>query len=483
MSLYEEAASNPDASLFELNPFAEMDLHLIISMFEEENKNSGTEDGYLLSAYGDIGKQKGRLGSFRDTTNSYGGMYEGGVSATGEGGTASASVEIDPTTGLAFAEASWSPPPNPFSNCFPCDLRLTSILDSLPMPDFLQWFEEIIAMVERFIKIIEGLLDPTNYYSQLCSLIDMTRVICPQDLILLVTALSFMVVMYVKLLVRFDFDWLALVGIIFLPLLLLLYSLIDMILQVTGPPLTCLIDMLEAMWGMMESGVDLANATASSVATTAAGAAQSAASVASSTAAVTGQDEAAAEINANAGAIPHPIETDFLSEEMGEAMQDMQIVESLILSISSYNISTPEMFTKFKKVLRVLIEMFSGGDAMKLQIIAALIQLARLIGFLKAIIDLLQQGDAICTDPEIPLSTQDVQNVLERLQRDPGSDPQPGSLPPTTSINLNEVTGLLTVSDTVSGNVVEVPMCLGATTGESRDQINEWIQQLDAANL
>jgi hypothetical protein len=471
-SLTEEAAQNPDAALFDLDPFVEMDLHLIISVFEESNKSSGTEDGFLLSAYGDIGKQKGRLGSFRDSTNMYGGMHAG-ASETGDAGTVSAEAGIDPATGLAYAEVAWEPPPNPFSDCFPCDFRLEAILDSLPMPDFLQWFEDIIKMVENFIKVLMNLMDPTNYYADLCMLIDMTRVICPQDLTLLLVALGFMIAQYIKLLIQFDFDWLALVGMIFMPLLLLLYSLLDMMGQLNIPPMLCLIDVMETMLELAQAAGGLAGTAAEvggSVTFEGSASADGASATAGfGTAATTGN------------VLNHPITKDFMDDDMAEAMQEIRAVESLMLSISSFNIGMPKQFEQIKKVLRVLIEMMSGGQVVKLQVISALIQLARMIGFIKAMIDLIKQGDAICTDPEIPLSAEDVQNVLERLQSSTYSSSQ--ALPPSTSVTLDQTTGTLSVADTVSGQVVEVPTCLGATSQESRDKINEWIQQLDAANL
>tara|TARA_Y100000310_G_scaffold338673_1_gene429066 strand:- start:110 stop:1702 length:1593 start_codon:yes stop_codon:yes gene_type:complete len=530
MSLVDDAAQNPETPLFELNPFAELDLHLIISIFEEENKNAGTEEGFLLSAYGDIGKQKSRLGSFRDSTNMYGGMYDSG--------SVDASAGIDPSTGLAFGTVAFDPPPNPFSDCFPCDLRLTSILDSLPMPDFLLWFEDIIEMVEKFIKVIENLMDPTNYYSDLCRLIDMLRIVCPQDLILLMGSLSFLMVIYIRLLIQFDIDWLALVGVIFLPLLLLLHSLLDMMVQLNLNPMTCLADILETMLQLSMAGGDLSAAAAGglgveagfSVSTTGdsnVGLDKSPTSLATptpteGTAPATINDsfgkeltefgyaeavddleddwDPASELESNQESsslsleapvtsvsvgfgigtvLEHPILKDFMADDMADAMQEIRAVESLMLSLSSFNIGLPDKFETFKKVLRVLIEMFSGGDAAKLQIISALIQLARMIGLVKAMIGLLQTDGAICTDPEIPLSPSDVQAVLDRL----GGYTPGGALPPTTEAALNQSTGTLTVSDTISGNVVQVPTCLGGTTQQTRDQINEWIQQLDAAEL
>ena len=499
-SVIEQAAADSDVKLITLDPLIETHLHMIISTFEEGNRQKRTEDGVLCSMYGDIGKHESNLGAFRKGSMMYGGMadeevdletgewVDTGVSitATDPAGSdttvASGVVGTVGSTGNAFLDFSVSTPdtnpdgsPNIFAQCFPCKFRLNMMAEGLPLPDWSLNYQKFIDEIKKFIEYLKKLMDPTNFYADLCQFIDMLRIVCPQDLVLLIAMLNFLLTKYITLSLKFDIDWLALVGIILLPLLTLLVALLDMMISIGMNPMSCLQDLLEFMYSFTkvtgenasivgDANVDFGTYIREFGAGTEAGPSY---------------------IPGVYGDVEIPMRNEMLDESMTGLLASMSSIETLLLSLSSMQIRIPAFFNMLKDILETLTEMMNDSIMSKMQIMLGIASIIRLIGFIKAIIDLIQ-GEQICTDPTIPLSEDDVKNVINRM-RDLSQDNNSSvnlsrsiGLSPVTDISFDDVGNAVVVTNTITNQSTKIPMCLGALKDADRSQINDWIEQLDA---
>jgi len=506
-SVVDKAASDPDVRLISLDPLIEMHLHLIISLFEEGNRGKKTEDSIFCSMFGDIGKHESNLASFRTSSMTYGAMADEEVDLeTGEwvdtgqvtvvegpaGGEASIQTGVVGTfgeTGDAFLDFTINPPdtnpdgsPNIFAQCFPCEHRLTILAEGMPLPDWSLGYQKYIDQIKNFINQILQMLNPVNFYADICMFIDMLRIVCPQDLVLLLGMLGFLLTKYLTLSLKIDIDWISLVGMILLPLLLLIVSLLDMMISVGLNPMTCLQDLLEFMKSFVSATGEIATNFGGSIS-----------DMNNYVKEFGANTEAGASLSPGESHIGKmPIRNEMLDDKMKGLLGTMGSVDMLILSLSSVQIRIPAFFNMLKDILECLIEMINEGVLLKLQIMLGMLSLVKLIGLIIAVISLIDSGD-ICTDPTIPLSEDDVKNVIDRMKQLSGPAGTTGAkgfsvssgLSPTVDVTFDSAgsgTGNIIVTNLVTNQSTKVPMCLGKVDSTTRNQINEWIEQLDAVS-
>lgn len=479
MSVIEQATQDKEASLISIDPMIEVHLHLIISTFEKGNKESLTEDGIFASMYGELGKHESNLGAFRKTSSTYGGMdgetfdmetgehIDSSVTATDGMAEVTASIEgVVGGTADAIIEFAINPPdtfpdgsPNVFAQCFPCDHRITILAETLPLPDWSFGYQKYIDQIKSLVNQILAALNPVNFYADICALLDMLRIVCPQDLTLLITMLNFMLARYVVLSIQLDLDWVSLVGIILLPLIMLLVALFDIMLSIGLNPINCLQTLIESFTDLASAGINLAG------------------SIGAIGVASTGE-----EIPNQTGGVNNPIfstslempvRNEMIDEKMAGMLGELSSLDTLLLGMSSIQFRMPGLYNQLLDVQNMLLEIINDAVTVKSQLMLALLSLIKLVAFIWAVIDALA-NEELCSDPTIPMSEDDIKNVFERMK-----NLQIG-LTPTVDVTFDDASGAVVITDTITNQSNSVPMCLGGVGSETLTQITDWIEQLDA---
>ena len=499
MSVVSELASDPTQNLIDINPMIEMDLHLVITAFELANREGGLEEGVLVSALGELEKAKSNMVAQRTTALMYGGSEDITIEPLeptgllpGEEVNESASfggapgnplvgdISLQGTAGAPGSgtlQAAIGPnidPDNPFSKCFPCDFRLTAMIDNLPLPDFALGYGTFAAEMEGLATDLKNIANPANFYGDICSLIDILRIVCPQDLLILIGMLGYLIATYMMLAFQFDIDWIAIVGALLLPLIMLIYALLDMLISLGLNPVLCLKDLFNFI-------LALASGTAATlpgvgISATAQGSYEESVAVAG------GLGES---FRLSAG-LNFPVTSTYLDDSLKGATATFSAIDNLFVSISSIEFKIPDLFKQIKKVKEILLEMIGKGAGLKIQIMSSIIQIGRLIGFIKALIKLIED-QSICTDATIPLSPEDVQAVVDKINdiNDPdanlslpGRISSPISL--TTQLEYDSNIDAIIVKDASTNEIHTVPTCLGKIKETDQDKINDWVAELDA---
>jgi len=272
---------------------------------------------------------------------------------------------------------------------------------------------------------------------------------------------------------QFDLDWIAIIGAILLPIVLLIYSLLDMLISIGLNPVSCLKDLFEFVISLtmgIADQIPVIGQTAT-------------ASIAA------GPMEEVMGLAAGFGGAIHltghvnfPVNSTLLDEKMKGVMGKISSIEAFLMSLSSIQIGLPEIFNKIKKVLQMLIEMMSRGSNLIAQIMAVLMFIGRIIGFLKAIIELILSA-SICTDPTIPLSPSDVQAVIDKVNEQNNLKNSLEKIPGlslTTELSFNQDTDSIVILDKFTNESKLVPTCLGKIKKEDQSKINDWVAELDA---
>jgi len=177
------------------------------------------------------------------------------VSPTASGG----DISDDDTSSTASAVAEW------MQNCLPCYERATSLLDLEPDLNLLDLLEEALKERLAALKRLYDSLQNFDIYEDLCSLLELLNFICVPDLQRLVMLL--MVILMgekPKLMSALDFIK-ALLFPLFLPLLLGIVTLLDIIKTIVVTPLDCIIEVMEqAKTGVaqLKTGIEASKAVA-----------------------------------------------------------------------------------------------------------------------------------------------------------------------------------------------------------------------------
>jgi len=154
-----------------------------------------------------------------------------------------------------------------FKECIPCDDRVEFGWENLPFPSFMELLSSYLDQIENFIEKLKGLLDPTGFYTTICPLLDALRFTCPQDLIIVLALLAFLIEHYLTLSFKLDIDWIGVLGALLLPILMFILLLLDMVAQLGLGALGCFIDyVINFMNSLTAAVMSLEHAVETSVA-------------------------------------------------------------------------------------------------------------------------------------------------------------------------------------------------------------------------
>jgi hypothetical protein len=475
--LLEEAKANPNTPLVELNRFAEVDLSLIIQSYEEAMMESETEEGVIAANYGECEKQKGFLAMFFSINSN----YSQSSSETSNDGSAELSLN-------ALGE-------NPFGDCFPCDGRITLGIDNLPHPAILNPFAGLLDAIEAFIQQLKNILDPTNFYSDICQLIDAFRIVCPQDLLVLLALLRFLLRHYLLLSFQLNIDWISILGMILLPILMLIHALLQMAVNIGLGPLRCLIDLLtflsQLSVSLEETLLAAKNAASTSL--------QSFQDVGQDVAGLFTDQEDEKQTEDTEEPVSAPEEKPSIPKPPTggyQAFQDfigkLTAVDSMLVAMTDIKITLEEFLAKFTRALEVIIKLLSAGMLLKMQFAAAITDILRLIGFLIALIKALMDK-SVCDDPTVPLSPSDVEAVI-KVMNDSRTLAAADTTTTTTSqttplisstvgLDFDTATGDLIIQDKITDQSKRVPTCISKASSDDRAKIEEWIAELESSSI
>ena len=479
MALFDEAKAKPDVPLVEISPFVEVDLSLIIKSYEESMRESGTEEGVIVSGYGEIEKNKGALGLL-DNIN---GSYSQSPSEDSAGG--SAEVTIDTQLDLGDAGI-------PFGDCFPCDGRIVFGVDNLPHPAMFKFWETYLDAIEAFIQQMMNLMNPMNFYSDICFLLDALRIVCPQDLLVLLAVLRFLLAHYIMLSFQFNLDWIAIIGLLLLPILMLIHTLLQMAINIGLGPLKCLIEMLTFFYELNVSLEATVMQAADAIDTT-----------------VNSFEEVGRQLDSlGGGATDAEVPTTDTSEDFEEEPEEPSVpvppaggyqkykefigkvgaFTSMLIAMTDAKFTLEELLAKFTRAVEVLINYLSAGMLLKMQLMGAIIDLMRLIGFLVGLIRALMNG-SVCDDPSQPLSPSDVEGLVKALNASQQTASQSTTsstdnplVASTIGLDFNTATGELVITDKITDQSKRVPTCISKASADDRDTILEWIDELEGSS-
>jgi len=441
VALFDEAKAKPNVPLQELNGFVEVDLSLIIKAYEEAMIESETEEGILISNYGEIEKNTGAMEMFDSTMDNFNQPGKDDDSEPRE------SVEL----GL------FDVGDNPFGECFPCDGRITLGIDNLPHPALFNIFDIYMSSIEDFINQMKNLMDPINFYSDICLLLDALRIVCPADLLILLSLLRFLLSHYVMLSFQLNIDWVSILGLILLPILMLIHALLQMAVNIGLGPLNCLTDILVFVSDLAVS-VEATVASAKDAVNTSVQSFQEAGQqindLVTDTDVVPLTQEEIAVLAAEPPDPSVPIPPDGGYRKYQEFIGKLNGFTSLLIAMTDIKFTLQELVARFTNAIEAVIRLLSAGLILKMQFAAAIADILRLIGFIVALIKGLQDN-SICDDPSVPLSAKDIQSLIRILNANQSSkassttsssDPAP-LISSTVGLDFDTATGELVVID------------------------------------
>ena len=482
-----------DAKLSELFPFLEMDVFVLIRAFEEGARSTGKESGLLASSYGEVGKVKTSMGFMVDTSRAYGGMKEdsNGLPQVGF------KAEIN-SPGLEdippIVAKDGKTIPNPFAECFPCKGRLSACMDNLPLPDFLHIFDELIALCENFVKAFKQLLDKENYYKDICALVDACRFLCPQDIIIMMQSLQFNMAHTIKLSLKLDMDFMSFIGILLFPLFMLMYMLLDTLSSIAVNPMDCTLQYLvtfkDAMDKMMELpkninpgsvsvGIDLPNGISYGAELDKTDQVGEARAYSQDRQGAEGKEDAFTplerkDVGASTNNLP-PVPEKVITA-LAQMDKPLTAFESVLVRVSEVTNLIKNLSEIWKKSAQASLGMLTKEMADKMSLVLSIMQMIRTLEFLKAMLTVLKNNQ-ICVDPRKPLSPTDIENVLKNIPTfnktiDSGS----GDTPPV----FDPVTGTISIQDS-TGRTISLPSCIGKIPDTIRNDVEQWVRELDSA--
>jgi hypothetical protein len=482
VALFEAARANPGVPLQDLNGFVEVDLSLIIKAYEEGMVKSETEEGVLIANYGELEKQRGAME-----------MSDSIMRNFNKSGSINTDSESPGQIGPAIVDIG----DNPFGDCFPCDGRITFGIDNLPHPALFNIFDNLMASIENFIQQMKNIMDPTNFYSDICRLLDALRIVCPQDLLILLALLRFLLSYYIMLSFQLNLDWVSILGMILLPILLLIHALLQMAVNIGLGPLQCLIDLLvfasDLAVSIEATAVTAVNAVDTSV--------QSFADAGRQVAGLVDPNETSpivptqAEVEVLAAEPPGPsvpIPPDGGYRKYQELIGKLNGFTSMLVAMTDIRFTLQQLIARFTNAIEAIIRLLSAGMILKMQFAAAIADILRLIGFIIALIKGLQ-NNSICDDPTVPLSAQDVQSLIQILNESreleaegtattSSSDTVP-LISSTIGLDFDTATGELIVTDKITDQSKRVPACINTATSDDRATIEQWIAELESSSV
>lgn len=428
--------------LIDQYPTVEADLYLIIKAYEDSMKKSGTEEGILAASYGELTKAQELTSFSTDTIDSFGGMSRSEVEAS-------------------IKEK------NPWADCLICRNRLFDCTQHLPKPGFMSIFQDVIDSIKGLVDKFKELLDPTNTYSDICMLISGLRGLCVNDLVLMVNSLLLQISNNIFLLIKLEFDWLAIVGLILFPLGMMNLMLFDGIEAIASSPLDCIQQFMEGYGDFINNS----NATKQTLEGIAPGIGvdlQFNNAIVKKDSKTTLQDKGAG------FGVDAPTNS---SEASTKALTSMaKSFDDLNGYLNQFNDWIKEYSAIWRNGIQTIVEMFNKNTIGKLDIGIDIIKLIRLVKMIKAVIDSINSG-TLCTDLSTPLSPKDIESVLDNLP--PVNNFDPNSV--TNIINITLNSGTLNITDTVLDTTVVIPSCINKVPESIKDEMARWIKELNEA--
>ena len=450
-SIVEQAAADTSTALVEMDPFIDMDVYLIIRAYEEGTRKSETEAGIILSNYGEVVKLRTSVEMFSGSLNQYGGVQV-----------------IQPDVADVDLTINTPTPGGWFGDCFPCDGRVTLSLDNLPLPNILQLYKQFLASIEDFITQMKLLMDPTNYYSDICRLLDAFRVVCPQDIIILLAILRYLFSYYLGRSFDLDIDWTSILAFLLLPLLLLIHGLLQQMVNIGLLPVQCLTTYLVTFHTLLTETELTARDAARAASTSALNVSDL---IQGATNIVTGAKDASdPKVKTwSPPMITLPPQGGFAwySEFLGK----LSSLETMLVAMTDIGITLESLLSGWSKTLAVLINMMQEGLKLRMQLMLAITDIIRLVAFLRALSKVLADK-SICTDASQPLSKDDVNIIIAKMQE------QESGLPTIIESSVDTATGELVLENKVTDESRRVPKCLSSTTDNDLSKISQWIEDL-----
>ena len=478
-------------------PFIQADVTLIINAYESGARQMGRPEAILASVFGDIDEKDEAAKTMIDGGMSYCGADDG----TGNGPGSDNQLQPPPQPPNIEDLPPLRGPngevlPNAFADCFtgnpfldplhlpefsPCDMRINMCADNLPKPDFLTLFDDLISQIKTFIMKMKQLLDPRAFLEEVCMLVDALRFVCPQDMFLMISALSFQLTNLIRASLKFEVDFIAVIGLILFPLFLLAYISFDTIGQISLGPLECVFQYMD---GFKEMAVSQ-NMDALKFMSVSRGIMNhvDAAAVATGVDAGSGADQEPAlgtsgGTGENSPRIP------------AEALKDSTLVDEIIGSMSSFDSIMSQMWSTkatveefidiWRRACKTIIALLTKAMTDKMDLILRITSVIRSLDLLRAL-SIAQLNQDLCQDPTQPLTPDDIINVLDGLDdvtTGDGADDSDGSL----RININDV-GSLVVSDPVLNQTFTIPTCIGTVPEELQSTVAQWINDLNSASV
>lgn len=526
----------PDA-LISLFPFIQADVSLIISAYENEARARRTVEGVLASSFGDIDE--------RDESAEImiaGGESYGCPGTEGETDQDLPSInDLPPLPGLENL-------PNPWADCFsgnplqkllasthideinPCDMRIISCLENLPLPGFLTLFDDLIAQIKDFISKMKKLLDPRAFLEEVCLLVDALRFVCPQDMFLMVTALSFQLANLIREAIKFELDFMIVVGLILFPLFLLVYIAFDTVGMIANGPLECIFqyldgfkemalgvnndaqDMMSMVQGLsdrrdreaQQNGVEAGseegdggqavdpktNKSFSPAGKAASN--QRKIRQALKRAEREGKKEAKESGGLFSGGTSEEDEEEKASRIPAGALKDKNILDEIRGSMSSFDTIMSQVWTTksqvesfvdlWRRACQTILTLLTKVITDKMDVTIRIVEVIRSLNLLQAVqLALLNQN--LCTDPSQPLTPEDIMGVLENLPEvSKGGDEDADGTDNGLVININD-TGSLVVKDPILNQTFTIPTCIGTVPENLQSAVAEWIEELNTASV
>jgi hypothetical protein len=286
---------------------------------------------------------------------------------------------------------------------------------------------------------------------------------------------------------QLNIDWVSILGLILLPILMLIHTLLQMAINIGLGPLNCLISLLTyfyqlnvALEATLVSAMDAVDTTVNS-------AKEIGSDVANLGAPKGlldnnglplddgGQDMKTPEPKAT---IPVPPAGGYRKYQ--EFLGKLNAFNSLLIGMTDIKFTLEEMLSKFTRAIETIINLLSQGLLLKMQLAGAMTDIIRLIGFIIALIKGL--GDkSICKDPTQPLSPADVNSIITILNTNSSmSDGTEKSLVSSTvGLDFDTATGNLVIENKITDQSKVVPTCLNVTSDKDRELLNTWISELE----
>lgn len=231
-------------------------------------------------------------------------------------------------------------------NCIPCDLRLIALLELRPNLDLLKNLDQYLKNLLSTLDLTVGLLNNTDSFGDLCSLLNSLSFMCVPDLQRIIAALM---ALFMLDAVQLDDLMGLLQGLIapmFAPILFAITSLLDQFVTLVTNPLTCVFNLINSQLISRGAGMPAYSLGTGSP------------------------------------------DQQQLNGSLGQLASQLQEATYRIQGKLDFYISQ----------VKALTSGMGGNDTAYLRSKMKLLQIVRMIAFIKAIITAIAKGHAVCSD-------------------------------------------------------------------------------------